>query len=69
MPREREGYREMIEYLQTVRNCPDSMNISQTATFLGKNRTWVYNAIRKGALKQKETGEITVGAIARYMCG
>ena len=69
MPREKEGYREMVEYLQTVRHCPDSMNISQTAKFLGKSRPWVYNAISRGALKQNATGEIAVGAIARYMCG
>ena len=69
MPREKENYRDMLSYLRTERHCPDSMNITDTAKFLGKKRPWVYKALRTGALKKEKTGEITIGTIARYLCG
>ena len=68
MAREKEGYRETLELLITVKNCPLLLSYEQTADILGVCTKTVQRMINEKKLIRKQGG-IPIGSVASYICG
>ena len=66
MPREKEGYREILSAL--MERYPLLLTRTQTAQALGIGRSTLAEIIRKKHIKVQD-GKIPVGSLANYLCG
>lgn len=70
MPREKEGYRDMLAFLNTEKKAPMMLSRSEAANVLNISRTSVCALIADKRLEvDKITNKIPIGSIARYLCG
>lgn len=68
MPLEREGYRDTLAFLTTTKNLPMLINRKQACEVLGVSRDYLGKLIAKGEIKLSNS-KITLGSLARYLCG
>lgn len=68
MPREKQGYREMLCFLINDKNLPMTLTKKQAAAVLDVSITHLNTIISKGHLKIQD-GKIPIGSIASYLCG
>ncbi len=66
MPREKPGYRDMLELL--MKDYPPTMSKTLASNALGVSRTHLDKIIGKGKIKVSD-GKIAIGQIASYLCG
>lgn len=66
MPREKEGYRDMLIIL--LEKYPPTMSRTQAAEALGVSRPHLNKIIQKQHLKIQD-GKIPIGSVASYLCG
>lgn len=67
MPREKQGYRQMLEYL-IEKGTPMTSTRQQAAKTLGVSKPVLDALIRRGVIKCVCDG-IPIGSIASYLCG
>ena len=67
MPREKEGYRAMLNYLLSI-NTPMTLTHQQAAKVCGITKTTLDALIRKGVIKSVCDG-IPIGSVTSYLCG
>lgn len=68
MPREKEGYRDMISVLIEKKHLPLFLNKGQACEVLGISRDHLAKLIAEGEIKVTEN-KISLGSIARCVCG
>ena len=65
MPREKEGFREILAML--MEKYPPTLSKCKAAEALGCSRSHLQTIISRGKIKPKD-GKIPIGAIASYLC-
>lgn len=66
MPREKEGYRDILMFL--MERYPATMSRKQAAEAMGMSTRQLYRVIQKKHIKVQD-GKIPVGSVASYLCG
>ena len=68
MAREKEGYRDMLMFLNETKKLPLLLNRGQACEALGISRDYLAVLIAKGDIKLLNS-KIPIGSVARYLCG
>ena len=68
MPREKEGYREMLMFLNESKSLPLLMDRGQACEALGISRDYLAKLIAKGDIRL-ERNKIPIRSVAKYLCG
>ena len=68
MSREKDGYREMLMFLNETKKLPLLLNKGQACEALSVSRDYLAILIAKGDIKLSGK-KIPLGSIARYLCG
>lgn len=68
MPREKEGYRDMLAFLNENKKLPLLLSRGQACEAMGVSRDYLAVLIAKGDIKLSES-KIPIGSLARYLCG
>ena len=68
MSREKEGYREMLVFLNETKKLPLLMDRGQACEALSVSRDHLARLIAKGSISL-DKNKIPIGSVARYLCG
>lgn len=68
MAREKQNYRDTLSFLVNEKGVPMVMSKKRAAVILGVSRTKLNEMIADGNIAV-DNNKITVGSIARYLCG
>lgn len=68
MPREKEGYRDMLAFLNENKKLPLLLSRGQACEAMGVSRDYLAILIAKGDIKLSDS-KIPIGSLARYLCG